>query len=133
MASEPRGVSRDVSRRMKVVIVAMLLIILLPTPILSSPTAKIVIVVKNTDTESSVTVSVRLNEGNYGNQQSVLQPQEEIKFSYLVRPGTHDLQIYYWNEGNMSYYSEHFVSRTYTVWPFETEEDRINLAPPFVT
>ena len=133
MASEPRGVSRGVSRRMKVVIVAMLLIILLPTPILSSPTAKIVIVVKNTDTESSVTVRFRLNEGNYGYQQLVLQPQEEIKSSYSVAPGTHDLQIYYWNEGNMSYYSQHSVSRTYTLWPFETEEDRINLAPPFVT
>jgi hypothetical protein len=133
MASEPRGVSRGVSRRMKIVIVAMLMIILLPTPILSSPTAKIVIVVKNTDTESSVTVSVRLNEGNYGYQQLVLQPQEEIKSSYSVAPGTHDLQIHYWYEGNMSYYYEHSVSRTYTLWPFETEEDRINLAPPFVT
>lgn len=133
MASEPRGVSRGVSRRMKVVIVAMLLIILLPTTILSSPTAKIVIVVKNTSTESSVTFRLRLNEGNYGYQLSVLQPQEEIKSSYSVKPGTHELQIYYWNEGNMSYYSPHFILRTYTLWPFETEEDRINLAPPFVT
>lgn len=133
MASEPRDVSRGLSRRMKAVIVAMLLIILVPAAIMSSPTAKIVIVVKNVDMESSVTVNVRFDEGSYGYQQSDLQPQEEIKSSYTVTPGTHDLLIYYWYEGNTSYYFQHFISRTYTLWPFETEEDRVYLAPSFVT
>ena len=130
MASQKKDAAAAVSKRMKAVIAVMLLIILLPVTVASSPTARIVITVENMDSERSANIRVRLSEGDYGWQESVLLPGEEHKSSFHVTPGTHVLQLYYWHDYNASYYhGQNSLSRVFTLVPFETESATFRLQP----
>lgn len=118
-----KGAHEGVSRGMKVVIAVMLLVVLLPTAMMSLPLAKIVVIVSNVNDNLSVSGSVSMH-GDYVGQFAI-PPGNKREFSYFVSSGEHELRVYYHFEEINSISTS--ISRTCTVWPLGTEEITIQL------
>jgi hypothetical protein len=113
------------SSRMKLAIILMLLIILLPSMLVSLPLAKIVVIVTNTDTSNGVTVSGYVEGASDGYFYFNLIPGDDYTLTYHVRPGTHYISIHY-TYPDEGYYGNSLGDSS-TVWPFQVDEVRFNL------
>lgn len=127
MGSQPKAVSDGVSKKMLIVIIAMLAIILLPAILVSVPFSKVVITITNTDTEYSVTGHLSVYGAYYGSNEILLMPGEERVLSYSLKAGTYDVYLYY-SFLNGSYFYDRSFRTPVSVSMFETEEVRIELA-----
>ena len=131
MGSQPKGALDGVSKRVKVAIIAMLLIILLPATIASLPLSKVIITFSNVDEKKSVSIYLDVRGAGDGHFSLLLAPGQEQTVTCPVRVGTHDIYLQYWFSGDRSslaYGQSRWES--YSVWLFETEEMRFDLAPP---
>ena len=133
MISQPKGPVDGVSRRMMVVIIAMLVIILLPATMMSQPFSKMVITVSNMDATRSASVYLDVRGASDGYYSLLLAPGQEQTVTCPVRAGTHDVHLQYWYAGDHSSLAYgQSIWESYSVWLFETEEVKFNLAPPLV-
>lgn len=125
--TEPRKprTKEGLSSGMKIIIAVMLLIVLLPSVMMSLPLAKIVVAVYNDDDIASVSGSVYIH-GDYMDNFAI-GPGNHAEFSYFVSSGDHELRIYYHFEEPNSYSTS--TTRTYSVWPLGTEEITVFLRP----
>lgn len=127
MSSTPKAVSDGISKKMLIVIIAMLAIILLPAILVSVPTSKIVITITNADTVYSVTGYLSVYGANYDINEILLMPGDERVLSYSLKAGTYDVHIYYSFQNESQYYGRSF-SASVSLSMFETEEVQIDLA-----
>lgn len=127
MDSTPKAVSDGVSKKMLIVIIAMLAIILLPAILVSVPTSKVVITITNADTVYSVTGYLSVYGANYDINEILLMPGDERVLSYSLKAGTYDVYIYYSFQNESQYYGRSF-SASVSLSMFETEEVQIDLA-----
>ena len=133
MGSQLKSAIDGVSRRVKVVIIAMLVLILLPATMMSQPFSKLVITVSNMDAGRSASVYLDVRGANDGHFDFVLMPGQERTISCPVRAGTHDVYLQYWHSGDHSSLAYgQLIWESYSVWLFETEEVKFNLAPPLI-
>ncbi len=128
MGSQPKAVSDGVSKKMLIVIIAMLAIILLPVIMISVPLSKVVITITNTDTEDSVTSYLSIYGADYGSNEIILMPGDKRVLSYSLKAGTYDVYIYYSFQNGQQYYGGRSFSTSVSLSMFETEEVRIELA-----
>lgn len=128
MGSTPKAVSDGVSKKMLIVIIAMLAIILLPVTVVSVPLSKMVITITNTDTEDSVTGYLSVYGANYGSNEILLTPGDERVLSYSLNAGTYDVYIYYSFQNEQQYYGGRSFRASVSLSMFETEEVQIDLA-----
>ena len=122
--ADPRGVR--VSKRMFVVLAAMLLVILLPTVLVSLPMSKIVVTFTNMEDTQAAHLRVTIRGVCYFPLN--LDPGESSESVRTVSMGTYEVYVRYWFDfGNQSYYCEY--GRTYpcSVSMFETEEVELEL------
>jgi hypothetical protein len=127
MGSQPKAVSDGVSKKMLIVIIAMLAIILLPVIAVSVPFSRVVITITNTDTEDPVTGHLNVYGAHYGSNEILLMPGEERALSYSLKAGTYAVYMYY-SFQNDSQYNFRSFSTSVSVSIFETEEVQIDLA-----
>ncbi|MCJ7464514.1 MAG: hypothetical protein MUO81_07205 [Thermoplasmata archaeon] len=127
MSSTLKAVSDGISKKMLIVIIAMLAIILLPAILVSVPTSKIVITITNADTVYSVTGYLSVYGANYDINEILLMPGDERVLSYSLKAGTYDVHIYYSFQNESQYYGRSF-SASVSLSMFETEEVQIDLA-----
>ena len=127
MGSTPKAVSDGISKKMLIVIIAMLAIILLPAILVSVPTSKVVITITNADTVYSVTGYLSVYGANYDINEILLMPGDERVLSYSLKAGTYDVYIYYSFQNESQYYGRSF-SASVGLSMFETEEIQIDLA-----
>jgi len=127
MDSTPKAVSDGISKKMLIVIIAMLAIILLPAILVSVPTSKVVITITNADTVYSVTGYLSVYGANYDINEILLMPGDERVLSYSLKAGTYDVHIYYSFQNESQYYGRSF-SASVSLSMFETEEVQIDLA-----
>jgi hypothetical protein len=127
MGSTPKAVSDGISKKMLIVIIAMLAIILLPAILVSVPTSKVVITITNADTVYSVTGYLSVYGANYDINEILLMPGDERVLSYSLKAGTYDVYIYYSFQNESQYYGRSF-SASVSLSMFETEEVQIDLA-----
>jgi hypothetical protein len=129
--SHLKGVNENISFRMKVGVILMLLAILLPSTILTLPVSKILVTVVNADGRPIHNVRVYL--GGYSDEYfsvDSLQQGYERSGSFHVRPGTHLIRIIYDCEvAEYSYYPNE-VWGSYTLLPFETQDKEFDLRFP---
>jgi hypothetical protein len=125
MGPQPKTVSDGVSKKMLIVIVAMLAIILLPATLVSVPFSRIVITITNADTEDQVTGHLSVYGADYGSDEIVLLPGDERVLSYSLKAGTYQVYIYY-SFQNDQYYGRSFGT-TVSLAMFETEEVGVTL------
>jgi hypothetical protein len=123
--SKPKPPANGVSRKMLVVIVAMLAVILVPVAVSSIPTCKLVIKATNTDTEDEVTCYLMSIGGDYGSNFISIDPGEEHVWTYHLMPGSYYVNIDYWFED--ANYSGRSFSETVTLFLFETETVKAEL------
>ena len=128
MGSKPKAVPDGVSKKMLIVIIAMLAIILLPLIIVSVPLSKVVITITNRDTEDSVTGYLSVYGTNYINNDILLMPGDERVLSYSLKAGTYDVHIYYSFQNEQQYYGGRSFSTSVSLSMFETEEVQVDLA-----
>ncbi|MBE3043858.1 hypothetical protein IMZ48_15040 [Candidatus Bathyarchaeota archaeon] len=128
MGSKPKAVSDGVSKKMLIVIVAMLAIIMLPVIVVSVPFSKVVITITNTDTEYSVTGHLGVYGAGYGSNEILLTPGDERVLSYSLKAGTYDVYLYYSFENEQQYYGGRSFSKSVSLSMFETEDVQIDLA-----
>ena len=114
-----------VSSAMKIVIAMMLLIVLLPTVMVSLPLAKMVVVVYNDDGNLSVSGSVYIH-GDYIDNFAI-PPGNHKEVTRFVSSGDQELRIFYHFEEPNSYSTS--ISKSCTVWPLGTEEITVILRP----
>jgi len=127
MGSQQKAVSDGVSKKMLIVIIAMLAIILLPAIVVSVPFSKVVITITNADTEYSVTGYLSVYGANYDINEILLMPGDERVLSYSLKAGTYDVYIYYSFQNESQYYGRSF-SASVSLSMFETEDVQIDLA-----
>ena len=133
MSSRPKGAIDGVPTRVMVAIIAMLVLILLPATLMSQPFSKIVITVSNTDAEKAVSVYLDVRGADDGYFSLLLAPGQEQTVTCPVRAGTHDVHLQYWYSGDHSSLAYgQSIWESYSVWLFETEEVKFDLAPPLV-
>ena len=126
MMGQPHERSHDgLSKGVKVVITAMVLIIILPATIMSLPLSKLVVTIYNQDDSRSVTVTAYINGADNGYFNFVLAAGGESTVTCSVSAGTHDINVHYWYADDPYYGNS--IRDSYTLWPFETEEVRIGL------
>ncbi len=113
-----------------VVIIAMLVIILLPATMVSLPLSKMVITVSNAGAEKLVTVSIIVYGADDGYFDFILMPGDERAVTCPIKTGTYDVRIRYWFSGEENY--DQRIWESYSVYPFETEKAKFNLAPLLV-
>jgi hypothetical protein len=127
MGSQPKTVSDGVSKKMLIVIIAMLAIILFPAILVSVPFSKVVITITNVDTVYPVTGYLSLYAADYGTSIITLMPGDERVLSYPLKAGTYDISMYYTFQNDSQYNGGTFMT-TVSVSMFETEEVHIELA-----
>ena len=127
--SKPKSAIDGTSRRMKVAIIAMLVLILLPSMMMSLPLSKIVITVSNMDARRTASGYLDLHGAGGGFVDFDLLPGQELTISFQVGAGTHDVRLQYWYAENQSsvVYGQQ-IQESYSLWPFETEAVKFNLA-----
>jgi uncharacterized protein (DUF2141 family) len=116
--AKPKGVVDGVSRRVMLVIIAMLAIILLPATMVSLPLSKMVITVSNME-QRGVSVLITVYDASDGYFDFFLSAEEEHTVSCTVTAGTHEIYLRYVFSDDQYY--GNYVSRSYSVLPFETE------------
>jgi len=122
--ADPRGVR--VSKRMFVVLAAMLLVILLPTVLVSLPMSKIVVTFTNM--EDTQAAHLRITIWGVCYFPLNLDPGESSEVARTVSMGTYEVYVGYWFDfGNQSYYCEYDRSYSCSVSMFETEEMEFEL------
>ncbi len=109
MGSQPKAGNDGVSRRMLIVIIALLAIIV------------------NSDTEDSVSGYLSVNGADYDSSQVFLTPGEVQVLSYSLKAGTYEVYMYY-SFQNDQYYSRSFGPMSIDVAMFETQHVHITLA-----
>jgi len=124
MSSKPKQGAEGVSKRMTVVIIAMLAIILLPVTLVSLPLSKIVFTVTNMD-GTGVSVTITVYDASDGYFDFVLAPDEGTTVSCTVTAGTHDVYLRYWFSDDQYYGNSTWTS--YSVSLFETEQVKFEL------
>ena len=127
MGSQTKTSSDGVSKRMLIVIIAMLAIILLPVTVVSVPTSKVVITITNADSEDSVICHLSVYGVDYGGNEILLTPGDERVQSYSLKAGTYDIYVSYTFQTDQQYYFRSFGT-SFNVSIFETEEVQIDLA-----
>lgn len=123
--SKPKAAADGVSKKMLIVIVAMLAIILLPAVISSMPLSKMVITITNADTEDRATCYLSVYGANLDNKEIVLMPGDEQVLSYSLKAGTYEVHVYY-SFQDEQYYGRSFGT-TVSMTMFETEHVDITL------
>jgi len=131
MGPQPKAVSDDVSKRMLMVIIAMLAIILIPVTVASVPSSKLVITITNADTDL-VTGYLSVYGADHRSVEILLMPGDERVLSYSLKAGTYQVYIYYSFQNDSGYYGRPY-STTVSVSMFETEEVHVELARVHLT
>ena len=125
MGSRPKPAADYVSKRMIAAIVVMLVVILVPAVLVSMPLSKVVVTLTNTDVASRVTVYLYVRGTADDLPDLQLSPRQEVVMSFDVRPGTHDMYVYYWFSDEDYYHRT--ILESFEVSIFETEEIEIEL------
>ena len=112
--------AKGISRKMLVVMVAMLAVILVPAAAFSLETCKLVITATNMDTESIATCQLSLHAPGYATSIVSLDPGESRVWTYSLKPGNYQVYMYYWFDG-LDYSMGSFYE-DFTLFLFETEE-----------
>jgi hypothetical protein len=126
MGSQTKAAADGVSKKMMIVIAAMLAIILLPVTVVSVPTSKVVITIYNTDTTYSVTCHLNVYGVDHGSKEFILVPEDERVLSYSLMAGTYDIYISYSFENDPPYNFRSFGT-SFSVSIFETEVVLVDL------
>ena len=119
----------EVSKRMAVVIVMMLLVILVPTMMVGLPLSKIVVTVKYADSQNYVHVYVSVWSAPDRYNSLNLGPEEVRTVSFAVAAGSYDIHLRYTYEGQ--WYAQQQTGSC-DVSLFETEEAEFRLYPPYM-
>jgi hypothetical protein len=126
MGPQTKTSSDAVSKKMLIVISAMLAIILLPAIVVSVPTSKVVITIYNSDATYSVTCYLSVYGVNDGGHDFILMPEDERVLSYSVTAGRYDIYISFTFENDPPYSYRSFGTSV-SVSIFETEQVPIDL------
>lgn len=118
----------EVSKRMAVVIVMMLLVIMVPVALVGLPMSKIVVTVTNMDSQTNVHVVVSVSDAPDGQSSFDLGPEEPRTVSFTVAVGRHGVNVWYTYEGQ--WYARH-EAESCGVSLLETEEAEFSLYSPY--
>ena len=124
--SKPKPAADGVSKRMIVVIIAMLAVILVPAVVSTIPTCRLIITATNMDTENQATCELWSIGGDYATSMISIDPGEEHVWTYHLMPGTYYVHMYYWFEDQN--YSGRSFYESVELSMFETETIEVELA-----
>ena len=126
MGSQP-GSGGEVSKRMKIVIIILLLIVLVPASVVALPLSKVEITLRNLETEDGVNVMVSVSGADDGYFDLFIEPLGDETVSCYVHAGSHGIRVQYYYPGDQYYYYRS-IYESVTSWPFGSESLSISLS-----
>jgi hypothetical protein len=125
MGSQPRPGANRISKKMIIVIVAMLLVILVPATVMTIPLSTIELSITNTDPSRSVVGDYSIQGIGLSYVAFSLNAGETEEWTYKAAAGSHTLRVHYLYSDPDTYYDYRSVRIDI---PFAgTEEVQVNL------